>query len=171
MAKRDYYEVLGISRGASPQEVKRAYRKLARKFHPDVNPGDKTAEGRFKEITGAYEVLTDPEKRRRYDQFGHEGFAPGAGRGPEPGTGFGGFDFNFDVGSGGMGDLGDLLSDFLGRARSSPALRAGSGRGPSLQPGHRLRGCHPRAHHRDQHPEALALFGLRGFGRPAREPA
>jgi molecular chaperone DnaJ len=114
MAKRDYYEVLGISRRASPQEVKRAYRKLARKFHPDVNPGDKTAEGRFKEITEAYEVLTDPEKRRRYDQFGHEGFAPGAGRRPEPGTGSSGFDFNFDVGSGEMSDLGDLLSDFLG---------------------------------------------------------
>jgi molecular chaperone DnaJ len=114
MAKRDYYEVLGISRGASPQEVKRAYRKLARKFHPDVNPGDKTAEAKFKEITEANETLNDPEKRRRYDQFGHEGFASGAGRGPEPGSGFGGFDFNFDVGSGGMGDLGDLLSDFLG---------------------------------------------------------
>jgi molecular chaperone DnaJ len=65
MAKRDYYDVLGLTRGASTQEIKRAYRKLARKYHPDVNPGDKTAEGKFKEVTAAYEVLSDQEKRRQ----------------------------------------------------------------------------------------------------------
>jgi DnaJ-class molecular chaperone len=112
MAKRDYYDVLGLRRGASEQEIKRAYRKLARKHHPDVNPGDKTAEGKFKEISEAHEVLSDPEKRRRYEQFGHEAFSAGAGaRGAEPGGGYGGFDFSgVDLGSGGFGDLGDLLS-------------------------------------------------------------
>jgi molecular chaperone DnaJ len=117
MAKRDYYQVLGLRRGASESEIKRAYRKLARKHHPDVNPGDKGAEAKFKELSGAYEVLSDPEKRRRYDQFGHEAFAPGAGaRGPEPGGGFGGFDFSgVDLGAGGFGDLGDILSDFFGQ--------------------------------------------------------
>src|SRR5574341_556402 len=95
MPKPDYYQVLGLRRGASEQEIKRAYRKLARKHHPDVNPGNKAAEAKFKEITEAYEMLSDPEKRRRYDQYGHEAFTPGAGaRGPEPGTGFGGFDFS-----------------------------------------------------------------------------
>jgi len=89
MAKRDYYDVLGLTRGASTQEIKRAYRKLARKYHPDVNPADKTAEGKFKEVTAAYEVLSDQEKRRRYDQFGHEGYAQTAG-GAQAGAGGGG---------------------------------------------------------------------------------
>lgn len=132
MAKRDYYEVLGVRRGATEQEIKRAYRKLARKYHPDVNLGDKAAEGRFKEISEAYEVLSDPEKRRRYNQFGHEAFTPGAGaRGPEPGGGFGGFDFSrVDLGSGGLGDLGDLLSDFFGQ-RGHPEA-SGPGKGADL---------------------------------------
>src|SRR5512146_3564300 len=73
MTKRDYYEVLGLRRGASDQDVKRAYRKLARRYHPDVNPGDKAAEGKFKECAEAYEVLSDADKRRQYDQFGHDG--------------------------------------------------------------------------------------------------
>ncbi len=129
MAKRDYYDVLGLRRGASEQEIKRAYRKLARKHHPDVNPGDKAAEGKFKEISEAYEVLSDPEKRRRYDQFGPEVFAAGAGpRGPEPGSGF---DFSgFDFGSGGVGDLGDLLSDFFGQRVHAQA--SGPGKGEDL---------------------------------------
>jgi molecular chaperone DnaJ len=93
MPTRDYYEVLGLRRGASEQEIKRAYRRLARKYHPDVNPGSKPAETKFKEISEAYEVLSNPEKRRRYDQVGHEAFSAGA-RGPEPGGGFGGFDFS-----------------------------------------------------------------------------
>jgi molecular chaperone DnaJ len=73
MAKRDYYEVLGVGKGASNDEIKRAYRRMAMKYHPDKNPGDKGAEAKFKECAEAYEVLSDAEKRRRYDQFGHEG--------------------------------------------------------------------------------------------------
>jgi len=123
---RDYYDVLGLRRGASEQEIKRAYRKLARKYHPDVNPGDKTAEARFKEISEAYEVLSDPEKRRRYDQVGHEAFSA-AGRGPAE-AGFGGFDFSgFDVRTGGFGDLGDLLSDFFGQREQARASAPGKG--------------------------------------------
>jgi molecular chaperone DnaJ len=114
MAKRDYYDVLGVTRGASTQEIKRTYRKLARKYHPDVNPEDKTAEGKFKEVAAAYEVLSDQEKRRQYDQFGHEGYAQTAG-GSQAGAGPGGFDFSrVNFGSGGVGDLGDFLSDLFG---------------------------------------------------------
>ena len=79
--KRDYYEVLGISKGASEEEIKKAYKKLARKYHPDVNPGDKDAEEKFKEIGEAYEVLSDDQKRSRYDQFGFAGVAPNYGAG------------------------------------------------------------------------------------------
>ena len=132
MAKRDYYDVLGLRRGASEQEIKRAYRKLARKHHPDVNPGDKTAEGKFKEISEAHDVLSDPEKRRRYEQFGHEAFSAGAGaRGAEPGGGFGGYDFSgVDLGSGGFGDLGDLLSGIFGQRGHAQA--SGPGKGEDL---------------------------------------
>ncbi len=73
MAKRDYYETLGVSKNASEEEIKRAYRRMAMKYHPDKNPGNKEAEAKFKECAEAYEVLSDAEKRRRYDQFGHEG--------------------------------------------------------------------------------------------------
>ncbi len=125
MATRDFYSVLGVARGASEQDIKRAYRKLARKHHPDVNPGNKAAEAKFKEISEAYGVLSDPEKRRRYDQFGHEPFAAGA-QGPQPGSGFGGFDF----GSSGFGDLGDVLSDFFGQQEHARA--SGPGRGEDL---------------------------------------
>jgi molecular chaperone DnaJ len=104
-----------VPRGASEQEIKRAYRKLARKHHPDVNPGNKSAEAKFKDISAAYEVLSDTEKRRRYDQYGPDAFAAGA-QGAQPGGGAGGFDFGgFDFGSGAPGDLGDLLSDFFGQ--------------------------------------------------------
>jgi DnaJ-class molecular chaperone len=78
MADRDYYDILGVKRGASQDEIKRAYRKLARKFHPDVNPGDKSAEKKFKEIQEAYDVVGDADKRQRYDQFGRAAFEPGA---------------------------------------------------------------------------------------------
>src|SRR4051794_30436458 len=88
MAQRDYYEILGISRDATADQIKKAYRTQARKFHPDVNPGDKSAEGKFKEAQLAYDVLSDPEKRKRYDTFGHaafEGAGAGAG-GPRSGA-------------------------------------------------------------------------------------
>ncbi|HPZ06451.1 MAG TPA: DnaJ domain-containing protein, partial [Clostridiales bacterium] len=75
-SKRDYYEVLGVGRGAGESEIKKAYRKLAKQYHPDVNPGDKEAEAKFKEVSEAYEVLSDPQKRARYDQFGHAGVDP-----------------------------------------------------------------------------------------------
>lgn len=108
--KRDYYEVLGVGKTATDDELKKAYRQLAKKYHPDTNPGDKTAEAKFKEASEAYAVLSDPDKRRQYDQFGHSAFEGGAG-------GAGGFDFsNFD-----MGDIfGDIFGDlFGGRSRRS----------------------------------------------------
>ena len=88
--KRDYYEVLGIDRNASASEIKKAYRKLAKKYHPDTNPGDKEAEAKFKEVTEAYEILSDSEKKAQYDQYGHAAFEQGAGG--FNGGGFGGFE-------------------------------------------------------------------------------
>ena len=89
MAKRDYYDVLGIIKSTSPEEIKKAYRKQALKYHPDKNKGDKTAENKFKEASEAYHVLSDKERRTNYDQFGHAAFEGGPGRG-----GFGNFDFS-----------------------------------------------------------------------------
>src|SRR5882672_4876872 len=106
MAKKDYYEVLGVKRDAKPEEIKKAYRRLARKHHPDVNPGDKAAEERFKLTTEAHDILSDPKKRKVYDRFGEysESLADAAARGAGPttsrGAGGGGFDFTgFDWGT------------------------------------------------------------------------
>ena len=101
MQKRDYYEVLGVSRDAGEEDLKRAYRKLAMKYHPDKNPGDKEAEEKFKEASEAYEVLRDTEKRGIYDRFGHEGLE---------GTGFRGFTGFEDI----FSSFGDIFEDFFG---------------------------------------------------------
>lgn len=100
--KRDYYEVLGVDKNADADAIKRAYRQLAKKYHPDMNPGDKEAEAHFKEVNEAYAVLSDEEKRRKYDQFGHAAFDPAAGGG----SGFGGFEGGFD--------FSDIFSSFFG---------------------------------------------------------
>ena len=120
--KRDYYEVLGVERGADDATLKKAYRKLAKKYHPDMNPGDKEAEAKFKEATEAYTVLSDPEKRRTYDQYGHAAFENG---GAGQGGGFGGFDFN-------GADMGDIFGDLFGGGRSRRANN-GPMRGANLR--------------------------------------
>src|SRR4051812_13427376 len=109
MAKKDYYELLGVSRSAQLDEIKKSYRKLAVQFHPDKNPGDKAAEEKFKEISEAYEVLSDTQKRQMYDQFGHAANAGGAG------GGFGGFEQGF--GGANINDIfGDIFGDLFGAA-------------------------------------------------------
>ena len=128
--KRDYYEVLGVQKNASAEEIKKAYRKSAMKYHPDRNPGDKEAEEKFKELGEAYEVLSDQEKRSRYDQFGFAGVDPNYGGGAGGyGGGFGGF--------GGFGDFGDIFGEFFGggsrRQNTQNAPRRGENVGARLE--------------------------------------
>ena len=122
--KRDYYEVLGVSKGASDDEIKKAFRKLAKQYHPDLHPDDKEAEAKFKEVNEAYEVLSDPSKKAKYDQFGFAGVDPNYGAGAGGGGGFGGFG-----GFGGMGDIFDSIFGAFGgggRGQNPNAPRRGS---------------------------------------------
>ena len=119
--KRDYYEVLGLSKGATPDEIKKAYRTLAKKYHPDMNPGDKEAEAKFKEVNEAYAVLSDEEQRQKYDQFGHAAFDPTSGGGY---GGFGGFEGGFD--------FSDLFSSFFGGGRTTQNSRNAPQRGDDI---------------------------------------
>lgn len=129
--KRDYYEVLGVEKGAGADEIKKAYRKMAMKYHPDRNPGDKTAEEKFKEVGEAYEVLSNDQKRAHYDQYGFAGVDPnfGAGGAGGYGGGFGGF--------GDFGDLGDIFGEFFGggsrRSASQNSPRRGENVGARLE--------------------------------------
>jgi molecular chaperone DnaJ len=130
MAKRDYYEVLGIERGAGEDEIKKAYRKMAVKYHPDKNPGDKSAEEKFKELGEAYEVLSEPQKRAAYDQYGHAAFDPRS-RGPAAGRA-GGFHDPFDVfrevfgGGGGGGGGGSIFDEIFGNQRNPSGPQRGT---------------------------------------------
>lgn len=124
--KRDYYEVLGVEKSADAATIKRAYYKLAKKYHPDANPGDKVAEEKFKEVNEAYEVLSDADKRAKYDQYGHAAFDPAMGGGGE-GGGFGGFG-----GFGDFGDLGDILGGMFGGAFGGGRRRNGPQQGEDI---------------------------------------
>lgn len=132
MAKRDYYEILGVSKNASDDEIKKAYRKLAVKYHPDKNPGDKEAEAKFKEINEAHDVLSDKQKRARYDQFGHAGVGGASGNpfsgGGNPFAGgafnYNGQTFNFDFGGGGAFD--DILGNLFGFGAGARRARRGA---------------------------------------------
>lgn len=120
--KRDYYEVLGLDKGADDGAIKKAYRSLAKKYHPDLNPGDKEAEAAFKEVNEAYDVLSDPDKRKKYDQYGHAAFDPAAGGG----SGFGGF------GDFGGFDINDIFSSFFGGGMGGSTRRNGPVRGDDI---------------------------------------
>ena len=131
-AKRDYYEVLGVSRDADDATLKKAYRQLAKKYHPDMNPGDAEAERKFKEASEAYAVLSDPDKRRQYDQFGHAAFDGGGAGGA---GGFGGFDFS---GADFSDIFGDIFGDFFGGGRRGGRTNNGPMKGMNIRKGIRI---------------------------------
>jgi len=133
MSKRDFYEILGVSKSASADEIKKAYRKVAMQFHPDRNPGDKAAEEKFKEAAEAYEILSDTDKKAKYDRFGHQAFGPGTGGGG--GYGGGGMDMN-DI----FSQFGDVFGDDMfggffggGQSRSRGGAKARGQRGSNLR--------------------------------------
>lgn len=128
--KRDYYEVLGVSRDADDAALKKAYRSVAKKYHPDMNPGDAEAEKKFKEASEAYAVLSDPDKRRQYDQFGHAAFEGGGA-----GAGYGGFDFS---GADFSDIFGDIFGDFFGGGRRSGRANQGPMKGMNIRKGVRI---------------------------------
>ena len=125
-SKRDYYEVLGVSRDADEATIKKAYRKVAKKYHPDMNPGDAEAEKKFKEASEAYAVLSDADKRRQYDQYGHVAFEGGAGGA----GGFGGFDFN---GADFSDIFGDMFGDLFGGGRRGGRASQGPMKGANIR--------------------------------------
>ena len=131
-AKREYYEVLGVSRDADDATLKKAYRQLAKKYHPDMNPGDAEAERKFKEASEAYAVLSDPDKRRQYDQFGHAAFEGGGAGGA---GGFGGFDFS---GADFSDIFGDIFGDFFGGGRRGGRTNNGPMKGMNIRKGIRI---------------------------------
>jgi len=134
-SKRDYYEVLGVPKDADDAALKKAYRVLAKKYHPDANPGNAEAEAKFKEASEAYGILSDPEKRKMYDQFGHAAFEQGGGGAGGGYGGFGGFDFT----GADMGDIfGDIFGDFFGGGRSTRGRNNGPMRGANLRTGIRI---------------------------------
>ena len=120
MSKRDFYEVLGVAKGTDKKEIKQAFRRMAMKYHPDRNPGDKAAEESFKEVNAAYEILADDQKKAAYDQYGHAGVDPNARGGSQAGTGFG------DV-------FGDMFGDIFGGAGGGGGGRSSVQRGSDLR--------------------------------------
>ena len=174
MAKRDYYEVLGVGKTADEKELKTAFRKLAKQFHPDPNPGDKTAEAKFKEINEAYEMLKDPQKRAAYDRFGHQAFENGMGGGRGPG----GAGFGPDFASSMSDIFEDLFGEFMGgggAARPAQRWPRRHGRPARLRPALQSRNQPDRSLHRQDRADPRAVLGvvrsLQGLRRQARHRA
>lgn len=177
MAKRDYYEVLGINKGADEKAIKRAYRKLAKKYHPDTNPGDKQAEQKFKEVTEAYNVLGDEKKRKLYDQYGfaafEEGAAGGAYGGAGAGSGFGGFQGGFG-GNGGYqefhfkggqnGNMDDIFGDIFGDMFHGRSSSGFGGQGFKQSYGSGFGGGSFKSKGHDLHAEIRVSFEDAAFG-------